>query len=290
MLTTRTKVLLAGIAYRLISAGRRVFGKTDSVIVGRGGVRYHLNLTEGIDFSIYLLRAFERGTKRTLEKLVKPDHVVFDIGANVGAHTLSLARSAGPSGKVYAFEPSDFGFAKLRRNLALNPELEARTVARQILLSASGSDPAERLIYASWPLQSVDPVHPKHRGRLVPADHAIVDTLDDFVDRERISRLDLIKIDVDGSEFPVLKGGQKTIRRFRPILVMEISPYIHAERHHSFSDLIELLKVAGYALTDADHDEAVPLDSAELERLIPDGASINVIARCQRVPLPQESQ
>ena len=115
---------------------------------------------------------------------------IIDIGANIGAHTLSLARSAGPSGKVYAFEPSDFGFAKLRRNLALNPELEARTVARQILLSASGSDPAERLIYASWPLQSVDPVHPKHRGRLVPADHAIVDTLDDFVDRERISRLD----------------------------------------------------------------------------------------------------
>jgi tRNA G37 N-methylase Trm5 len=129
MLTTKTKISLAGVAYSVVSSGRRLFGKTDSVLVERGGVRYDLDLREGIDFSIYLLGAFEPETRRALKGAVKPDYVVFDVGANVGAHTLTLARCVGKSGKVYAFEPSDFAFAKLRRNLSLNPELEARTVS-----------------------------------------------------------------------------------------------------------------------------------------------------------------
>jgi len=107
---------------------------------------------EGIDFSIYLLGAFERSTVRALQKLVIPGSVVFDIGANIGAHTLGLARSVGPAGRVFAIEPSDFAFAKLKRNLALNPELESRTHAHQILLAAEIEALLPPTIYASWPL------------------------------------------------------------------------------------------------------------------------------------------
>src|ERR1700751_5151651 len=120
MLTTKTKVSLARLAHSCISAGRKLAGKGDSTIVERNGIRYHLDLNEGIDFSIYLLGAFEPGTQKTLQKLAKPGDVVFDIGANIGAHPLTIAQSVGRSGKVYAFEPADFAFAKLQRNLALN--------------------------------------------------------------------------------------------------------------------------------------------------------------------------
>jgi FkbM family methyltransferase len=279
MLTTKTKVSLAGLAYRFISTGRKLIGKGDSAIVDRNGIRYHLDLKEGIDFSIYLLGAFEPGTQKTLQKLVKPGDTVFDIGANIGAHTLGIAQSVGKSGKVYAFEPADFAFAKLKRNLELNPELAERTCPQQILLAASSTEKPEREIYASWPLESDGTVHPKHRGRLVSAEHAVVETLDNFTRRQGIPRLDLIKMDVDGHELPVLQGGEETLRRFRPVLVMEMSPYIHAELHHFFGDFVEILKQAGYSLRDADNGQAVPLDTAQLERMIPDGASVNVVAQ-----------
>jgi FkbM family methyltransferase len=282
MLTTRTKVSLAGAAYKFISLGRKLLGKGDPVLVQRGGLRYHLDLNEGIDFSIYLLGAFEPGTQKTLQKLVKPGYVVFDIGANIGAHTLGIAKSVGSSGKVYAFEPADFAFSKLKRNLALNPELTARTFPQQILLAASSTDEPEPQIYASWPLESDGTVHPKHRGSLVSAEQAVVETLDNFISREGINRLDLIKMDVDGHELPVLQGAGETLRRFQPTLVMEMSPYIHAEFHHSFADFVEILKQAGYSLRNADSARPVPLDAAQLERLIPDGASINVIAQSKR--------
>lgn len=279
MLTTKTKVTLARVAYKVISGGRRVLGRNDSVIVDRHGIRYHLDLNEGLDFSIYLLGAFEPGTRKTLQKLVKPGDAVFDIGANIGAHTLTLAQCVGPSGRVYAFEPADFAFEKLRRNLALNPDLQARTLPAQLLLAATPTERPQQEIYASWPLERVDSVHPKLRGRLVSARLAAVNTLDAFVTRQAIRRLDLIKIDVDGHELPVLQGAVDTLRRFRPVLVMEMSPYIHAEFQHNFAEFVDLLKNVGYSLQNADNGETVPLDAAQLEHLIPDGASINVVAQ-----------
>jgi FkbM family methyltransferase len=278
-LKTKHKIALAAIAYRALSAARLVVGKNDCAQVRRGGFRWQLDLREGIDFAIYLLGAFESSTAAILRKLVRPGDIVIDIGANIGAHTLGLAQSAGAEGRVYAIEPTDFAFAKLKQNLALNPKLEARVQAHQILLVAERNAPRQQEIYASWPLKSAAIVHSKHGGRLVATEHAEVATLDDFVARSGIERVDLIKIDVDGHEFPALKGGSGTLARFRPILVMEMSPYIHAEENHSFEELISLLKQFGYSLQDTDQRCTVPLDADQLRLMIPEGSSINVIAQ-----------
>lgn len=279
MLTTKTKVSLASLAYKFVAAGRALVGKSSSATVRRRGLMWSLDLSEGIDFSIYLLGAFECSTVITLEKLVKPGDVVFDVGANIGAHTLGLARSVGPTGKVFAFEPADFAFEKVKRNLALNPELQARTQPRQVLLAAATAEGAPKEIFASWPLEKDASVHPKHRGRMVTARNATVDTLDRVVAREGIDQLHLIKIDVDGHELPVLQGGLNTLAKFRPVLVMEMSPYVHAEQHNSFGALVALLRDAGYSIQDATTWAPLPLQENELQKLIPDGASINVIAR-----------
>ena len=246
-------------------------------MVRRGGIRWSLDLEEGIDFSIYLLGAFERSTAATLRALVKPGDTVLDIGANIGAHTLGLAKSVGSAGKVFAFEPADFAFQKLLRNLALNPELEQRTHASQVMLG-SGTEKPRAGVYASWPLEKVDSVHPKHRGRFVSTQGAAADKLDAFVERQGIGRINLIKMDVDGNELPVLLGGKRVLHEQRPIIVMEMSPYVHAEEQNSFAAMIELLSGLRYRIEDAANRKGLPLDAAALERLIPDGAGINVIA------------
>jgi hypothetical protein len=60
---------------------------------------------------------------------------------------------------------------------------------------------------------------------------------------------------------------------------MEMSPYVHAEEQNSFADLVALLRDAGYSIQEADTWSPLPLEASKLEALIPDGASINVIAR-----------
>ena len=278
MLTTKTKVSLASAVYKCVALGRATVGKHDIVTVRRGNLRWRLDLSEGIDLSIYLLGAFERSTVATLRKLVNPGDVVFDIGANIGAHTLGLAQSVGTSGRVFAIEPTDFAFAKLKHNLSLNPDLEQHCNAYQILLAATPASAAEQELYASWPLKSGTAVHPRHRGRLMKTENAKIDTLDCFVGRNSIDRLNLIKLDVDGHELAVLQGGVSVLSRFRPVLVMEIAPYVHVEKAGNFEALIALLRDAGYSLHDAHSGKPLPLRAPDLEALIPDGAGINVVA------------
>jgi FkbM family methyltransferase len=210
--------------------------------------------------------------------------VVFDIGANIGAHSLHLGHCVGATGRVFAFEPTDFAFEKLKRNLALNPEVEKRCSAHQLLLAAAPAVAARAEIYSSWPLESKGEVHPLHRGRLMKTENARVDTLDCFVQRERIERLDLIKLDVDGSEAAVLQGGIEALSRFRPTLVMEIAPYVHAKETGGFAALIALLREAGYSLHDAHNGKALPMNASQLEALVPAGAGINVVARVEQAP------
>jgi tRNA G37 N-methylase Trm5 len=123
---TAHKIAGARAVYRVVRAGRALFGQTDRDVVRRGGIFYDLDLSQGIDFAIYLGNIYERQTRSTLRKLVAPNSLVLDIGANIGAHTLNLARFVGPNGRVIAFEPTDYAFRKLSRNLELNPRLSHR--------------------------------------------------------------------------------------------------------------------------------------------------------------------
>lgn len=278
----KLKVLLASIAYGGISRARMLAGKNDRADVTRRGIRWALDLSEGIDFSIYLIGAFEWSTALALDTLVKPGDTVFDIGANIGAHTLPIARKVGSNGRVFAFEPTAFAFEKLQKNLSLNPDLRDRVDACQTMLSDDPHSGVREEIYSSWPLRATAGHHPKHQGQLTATAGASTDTIDSFVERKGISRLDLIKIDVDGDEYPVLHGGIETLRRLRPTILLELAPWVHVEQGNSFAEMIELLADLGYSLEKVGgagkSSRRLPLSANDLERMIPDGESINAIA------------
>src|SRR6202158_5363177 len=133
---TTHKIAAARAIYHVIHVGRTLLGRTDQKIAIRDGVTYDLDLSQGIDFAIYLGNIYERQTKAALRRLVSPGSLVLDIGANIGAHTLHLAQLVGPNGRVTAFEPTDYAFRKLGRNLELNPELKSRVTACHCFLAA----------------------------------------------------------------------------------------------------------------------------------------------------------
>src|SRR5687767_10401878 len=123
MLTTKTKMAIAQLLSRTLLLQRRVVGQGPEARVVRSGLRWNLDLREGIDLSIYLVVKFERDTVRAYQRLLKPGDTVIDIGANIGAHTLQLARCVSPGGRVVAIEPTEYAFGKLKTLLENNRPL-----------------------------------------------------------------------------------------------------------------------------------------------------------------------
>ncbi len=275
---TQTKIFIAATLSRIVRALRRFRGAGSVAEFVRGGLRWRLDLGEGIDFSIYLLGAFEPITVAACRRLIKPGDTVLDIGANIGALTLPMARMVGEAGRVFAFEPTDYAFAKLQANLALNPGIAARVVAAQSMLT-DNPEAGSEAVYSRWPLDAAPDLHAKHGGAAESTSAAKAQRLDDYVAAAGIGRVDFIKLDVDGFECHVLGGARQTLAKHKPVILMELAPYCLAERERSLGELLGLLDQAGYRLFHLDGTSPVTDAANRLIADIPDGASVNVIAR-----------
>jgi FkbM family methyltransferase len=278
MLSTRHKIHIGRVLAASVIQGRRLTGRGPLVLAKRDGIMWSLDLREGIDLAIYLLGGFEVRTLRVYRDHVRPGDVVLDIGANVGAHTLPLARLVGAGGRVLAFEPSDFAFAKLSRNIELNPDLAPAIDANQIMLSMTSADTLSKEVYASWPLDRSDNLHEEHAGRLTPTSGATVGAVDEFVAARGLTRIDFIKLDVDGNEDKVLAGSRKTLEQLAPKVMMELAPYVYAGHPTAFDNNLRLLWNAGYRLHDIARGIGLPEDVTKVRAAVPAGGGINILA------------
>jgi len=278
MFSVSQKIFIARQLNRVLRFTRRLAGCDMHATVTRRGVRWALDLDEGIDLSIYLLGAYEPRTLDAYHRLVRPGAVVFDIGANIGAHAMHFARLAGPAGRVFAFEPTDFACAKLQANLLLNPDLAPRVSVQQLFLVAERGTAVPAHVASSWPVTSGTGDLNAWYGRSQPTFAATAMTADDFCAQAGVARIDLVKLDVDGHEYDVLRGFRASLARFRPVIIVEIAPFIYAgDKAGEFDDFIRLLVDLDYDFTDANTGRPVPRDANELRRTITPGGGINAV-------------
>lgn len=165
-------------------------------------------------------------------RVVQPGHWVVDIGANVGAHTTAFAQSAGPTGRVIAFEPQRIVFQMLCANVALNA-LD-NVVAHW---AAVGAAPGTTVV------PSIDYRSTQNFGSFFLGDHSKGDkvpivTLDSF----DLPACHFIKMDVEGMEQQALAGARGTIMRHRPFL------YVENDRAANSAGLIRAIMAMEYRL------------------------------------------
>jgi FkbM family methyltransferase len=277
-LSTATKIALARWLMRIVRTVRMLGGRAGTeVVCRRRGVRWSLDLREGVQLALYL-GVYEPATSRRLRELVRPGTVVIDVGANVGAHTLPLARAVGPDGRVVAVEPTTAAFSRLKGNIALNPDLAPRIAAVQAAVGAPGGV-LESTYYAAWPLVAAESRHPVHLGAEQSTANARFFTLDELLRSLDVSAVSLIKIDVDGGEIDVLRGAAGVIRRDRPTVIFEVCPYLLTAPGRSAHDLLAFFTGNGYELLDERTLRPVGTDPERVLAAIPERGGRNLIAR-----------
>lgn len=174
---------------------------------------------------------------RLLARYCRSGDTVVEVGANVGAHTVSLAQAVGPAGRVIAIEPQPVVFQRLCANVALNNFLNVVTWncgcgAAETTMAVPMMDYDAEGNFGGIALQDLD--------EKTPSRPIAVKRLDDVA--RDCARIDLLKIDVEGMELEVLGGATETIRAHRPVI------YLENDRFERSRALIETLWSLGYEL------------------------------------------
>jgi len=155
--------------------------------------------------------------------VVNKNDVVLDCGGCYGDTALDFSWQVGEEGKVYTFEFVSSNLAIMNKNLALNPSLEKciEIVQKPLwgdsdtLAFIEENGPASRISFDANSIQN-------------PSKTIQTISIDDFISREKLDRVNLIKMDIEGAEFDVLKGAEQTIRKFKPNLALSI---YHIPKH-----------------------------------------------------------
>ena len=280
-ISTKAKIYLASlINHPIVFIFNKVF-KSGVIRVKRRGIKWELDITEGIDFSIFIFGLFEKTTSEAINRLLSDGDVVIDIGANIGAHTLPMAKLVGKRGRVYAVEPTNYAYDKLTNNLSINKNLSQRVQVDQVILINNGSRAKVEGLYSSWPLSDNgknSKRHAVHQGVLRSISKAKERTLDDYVSMNNITSLDLIKLDVDGNELEVLGGAKNILKNLKPTIIMELAPEQYVE-YADFFKVVDTLVSAGYRYYSLDEKSEYSNEPHKLIKNIPKNGSINVVAR-----------
>ena len=176
----------------------------------------------------YWLGSYELNKRLAFESLVKPSMVVYDIGANVGYFSLLASVLTGTEGKVFAFEPLPRNTRYIHRHLQINKLKNVEVI------EAAVSDHEGEAYFDLGPSTAMG--HLASEGEL----KVIMVSLDRMVDEGRLPPADVMKVDVEGAEYDVLRGAKKMLETQRPILFLDT----HGRKPHHFT--VALLDELGY--------------------------------------------
>jgi FkbM family methyltransferase len=182
---------------------------------------------------------YKRYTDRFGLKLIRgaigPGSVVLDVGANIGVFSDLLSKAVGPRGSVHAFEPDPLNFQRLRRRA------QKRGNIRVYPLAASDRSGPLRL-YKSASLNVDHRTYDDGSGRETAEIEAIA--LDDLFGARRV---DLVKMDIQGSECRALAGMRETLgANPDAVLYVECWPYGLKKAGASGEELLDLISVLGW--------------------------------------------
>ena len=182
------------------------------------GDTFDADLSSAVEWQLWAFGSWEKHFAELFSYLVRPGDRCVDAGANVGVHTIRLARLVGRGGEVIAFEPDPEVVQRARRNVSLND------LANVHVIGAAASEQAGemRLFRPNpWDTNRARASLTRHRYLTGPTVMVPVTTIDAICAGAPVA---LIKIDVEGHEAAVVRGAADTIARHAPSIVFACDP------------------------------------------------------------------
>jgi len=156
--------------------------------------------------------------------------------------------------------------------LDLNPNLKKQIIPIQAFISSKKTKPEN--VYTSWQLSSKDNKHSQHLGIKKPLNGCDLITLDKLVEENKIKK-SIIKCDVDGNELFVFNSGFNYLKEFKPIIIMELAPYLYPENGYNSSELFNFFSKINYKFYDVSNQKQI-INIQDFSDSITIGSSKNI--------------
>ena len=253
-------------------------GEAAIVANWHGGTRLRLFLGNDESAQIFVGGCIEPNEFAFLDRILRPGMTFVDAGANNGIYTVFAAKRVGSEGTVLAFEPSARELERLKFNLELNG------LAVQLFPVALADENSQARLTIS---------DREHQGQSTLGDFAYPDIkaeatqtvdvrrLDDVLKESTPQRIDVLKIDVEGAELRLLRGAVRTLERYRPYILMEVSERLLSHQGASRESLLDFLRSFQYRIYGFDPVTGLPFPAA------PGVYSDNMIGVPEEKPLPE---
>jgi len=184
-------------------------------------VPIYISPSAGLGFLFRSVERVDAPLLRAAADLVRPANIVWDIGANVGLFTYAAAARGGPSGQVFAIEADTWLIGLLRRSARIQPSDSAKVT---IIPAAVGSQFDIASFHISRRSRSSSALEGYGQSQMGgTAEIQTVVTLSLDLLSQRLPAPDVVKVDVEGAEGEVFGNSVEFLKRYRPVVVCEVS-------------------------------------------------------------------
>ena len=202
-------------------------------------IQAELNPRLWSDFCTYVIGSPEPYAIAYFRSILRDDMIVFDIGSYIGVYTFT-AYSNLASCEIHTFEPNPHSANRLKSTIQQN------NLPRIHLNNSAVGDYSGRIKFNlhSVPVQS----SLLNANQNTTSIEVPITTLDSYCQNQKVKHIDVIKIDVEGAELQVLRGGENVFQKCRPIMIIELHKKESIEFGYTVHDTIRYLLDRGYHL------------------------------------------
>lgn len=204
-------------------------------------LNFELHIEDWIQQNLYFLGEYENTELTFVKNHLKKGDYVIDIGANIGLYALFCSKYVGQEGKVYAFEALPKNFNLFQKNVALN---SVKNVQLENLAIFNTQGTLEIFTNTEEANQGMASSYMKDFSEKISIPAL---TLDAYVEEHKIEKIDFIKMDIEGGEFPALQGMRNTLQKFKPTLLLEVDAEILKNTPFTEEEILNFLAKLNYS-------------------------------------------
>lgn len=214
------------------------------------GIKLAVDISDYVGHYLYF--GFEDKAQEKLIQLAKSGDIVLDIGTNIGSTLLQFANKVGNNGRVYGFEPDPINYKVCLANIKLNSftNIEVANIGLgnengsfNLVVDTETNRGGNRISYNIETQKTSSKIY--------------VVRLDEWIKYNKITKVDLIKIDVEGFELNVLKGAKEVLVLYKPVLFIELDDNNLRAVGNSANELVLYLEALNYLIESAETGEII---------------------------------